>query len=352
MARILLIRLSAFGDVAMTVPVVSSMATEYPQHEICVLTRATWALLFEELPPNVRVIGIDPAGRHKGLSGLNALYAELKRERFDAVADLHGVLRSRLLGLRFRLNGVPVETIRKGRCEKRKLVRRRNKVYVQLKTSFQRYADVLTRLGYPVRLDFSSIYPSGTPELPAEVSSLAGEKKGIKWIGIAPFAKHVGKIYPLPLQEQVVAHFARREDVKVFLFGGGASEREIFSAWVAKYPSVLSMAGLLEMPAELKLMSRLDVMLCMDSANMHLASLVGTPVVSVWGATHPYAGFMGWGQSETGIVQSDLPCRPCSVFGQKPCWRGDYACLNRIAPEEIIEKMESVLNTPGRRETD
>lgn len=75
---------------------------------------------------------------------------------------------------------------------------------------------------------------------------------------------------------------------------------------------------------ELILMSNLDVMVSMDSANMHLASLTGTPVVSVWGATHPYAGFLGCNQKEENAVQVSMPCRPCSIFGNKPCQRGDY----------------------------
>lgn len=95
---------------------------------------------------------------------------------------------------------------------------------------------------------------------------------------------------------------------------------------------------------ELALMNRLDVMVSMDSANMHLASLAGVPVVSVWGATHPYAGFMGWGQSIGNAVQIDLPCRPCSIYGNKPCLRGDYFCMKNISPEQIVERTELVMN--------
>ena len=141
-------------------------------------------------------------------------------------------------------------------------------------------------------------------------------------------------------QDLSVAHFAADPAVKVFLFGGGKKEQEVFDTWIAKYPSIVSMIGKLNMCTELNLMSHLDVMLSMDSANMHLASLVNIPVVSIWGATHPYAGFMGWKQLPINTVQLDLPCRPCSVYGQKPCWRGDYACLREIKPEEIIAKIE------------
>jgi ADP-heptose:LPS heptosyltransferase len=99
------------------------------------------------------------------------------------------------------------------------------------------------------------------------------------------------------------------------------------------------------MSQELILMSHLDVMLSMDSANMHLASLTGIPVVSIWGATHPYAGFMGWNQTKDNAIQADLDCRPCSIFGQKPCKRGDYACMTMIKPETVVEKVNTLLQT-------
>jgi ADP-heptose:LPS heptosyltransferase len=91
-------------------------------------------------------------------------------------------------------------------------------------------------------------------------------------------------------------------------------------------------------------MNQMDLMVSMDSANMHLASLVNTPVISIWGATHPYAGFYGFNQDESNAIQIDLPCRPCSIFGNKPCCRGDYACLRQITPEMIVKKVESILS--------
>ncbi len=81
----------------------------------------------------------------------------------------------------------------------------------------------------------------------------------------------------------------------------------------------------------------------MDSANMHLAALAGTPTVSVWGATHPYCGFRGWRQKEELTVQLPMDCRPCSVFGNKPCLRGDYLCLAAIKPELILNKVKNYL---------
>ena len=343
MARILLIRFSALGDVAMTVPVVYSLATQYPQHEITVLSRPGFKPLFAQLPANVSFIGADLGGEFKGFAGLNKLFKQLSKQKFDYVADLHDVLRSKYLRFRFKLSGVRTAYIDKGRAGKKKLVRAQNKAFVQQESSFGRYADVLRKLGLPVKLDFISIYGTCPGDI-KEIEPIIGSKSASeKWIGIAPFAKHEGKIYPIELQEKVVAHFAGRADVRVFLFGGGAKEKAVFDLWTNSYPSITSLIGKLNMNQELNLISHLDVMLSMDSGNMHLASLVNTPVVSVWGATHPYAGFMGWHQSVNNAVQLDMPCRPCSVFGQKPCLRGDYACLYQISPQQVIEKIEQVL---------
>lgn len=343
MSRILIIRFSALGDVAMTIPVIHSLATQYPQHEITVLSRGILQPLFQRLPDNVHFVSADLTGKHKGMWGLNTLYSELKQQHFDCVADFHNVLRTRYLRLKFQVSGVPVARIDKGRKGKKKLVRRNDKVLENQKSSFRRYADVLEELGFPVLLNFTSIYGEGKGDFSLIEPVTGPKEEGMKWIGIAPFAKHEGKIYPIDLQEQVVAHFAARPDVKVFLFGGGMKEQEIFDSWLLKYPTVSSMIGKLNMNTELNLMSHLDVMLSMDSANMHLASLVNTPVVSVWGATHPYAGFMGWKQLPINAVQLDLPCRPCSVYGQKPCFRKDYACMREIEPKQVIQKVESLL---------
>ena len=190
MARILIIRFSALGDVAMTIPVIHSLAVQYPQHEITVLSRAVWQPLFQGLPTNVGFVGADLTGKHKGLWGLNSLYSELKAMHFDYIADFHHVLRSKYLCLRFRLANKPVASICKGRAGKKKLVRRHDKVMENQKSSFRRYADVLEKLGLPVLLNFSSIYGEGKGNF-AEIEPVTGPKENQKWIGIAPFAKHI-----------------------------------------------------------------------------------------------------------------------------------------------------------------
>ena len=259
------------------------------------------------------------------------------------MADLHDVLRSKYLRMRFRLAGIRTAHIDKGRREKKALTDAVEKKLVPLKSSFERYADVLRRLGLDVTPRFSSLFGDAGGDL-RTVVGVTGEKGTDTWVGIAPFAAHRGKVYPLEQMEKVVAALAAA-GCRVFLFGAGASERALLEQWEQRHEGVRSLAGKLRMDSELVVMSHLDVMVSMDSANMHLASLVGTPVLSVWGATHPYAGFMGWGQTEDRAVQLDLNCRPCSIYGNRPCLRDDYACLTLLRPETLVERIKQLIES-------
>ena len=179
------------------------------------------------------------------------------------------------------------------------------------------------KLGFSFPENFVSIYGKQKAALPEILLSEFSSEEHC--IGVAPFAKYQGKIYPEKKMEQLISMLAKTGEYKIFDFPD-------------KVVSLTDMK--LGFSGELALMSHLKLLVSMDSANMHLASLVGLPVISVWGATHPYAGFLGWRQSLDNVVQLDLPCRPCSIFGNRPCWRNDYACLNEISPEEIADKIK------------
>ena len=346
-STVLVTRFSAIGDVAMTIPVVYSVARSNPGIRFVMVTRPSMASMFLNPPANLTVRGIDLAApAYKGPTGMWRLYRELRREYgFDAVADLHNVLRTMAIDTFAWLNRISVSRINKERSRKRALTRRTNKIMLPLISQRARYREVFYRLGLAVEEHFTSLFGDGKGN-PADFASVTAPKTPTeKWVGIAPFAKHKGKIYPVELMEKVIETLSARENVKIFLFGGGEYEQQVLASWASRYQGVISLAGKrLGFPVELSLLSHLDVMVSMDSANMHLASLVGVPVVSVWGATHPYCGFKGWKQQDADTVQLTMTCRPCSVFGDKPCYRGDYHCLNGISPAAILDKISSRLN--------
>jgi ADP-heptose:LPS heptosyltransferase len=248
--------------------------------------------------------------------------------------------------MRFNMGRYRVEHIDKHRSDRKKLTAHYNKVRAQLPSSFQNYADVFARLGYPVEIRFRSLFPEEGGNLNMLPAIIGPKSSFQKWIGIAPFAAHKGKIYPPQLMEQVIAQLIQKQpNARIFLFGQGELEEEYFKQWCDQYQQCLYVGKHCEtLYQELIIMSHLDVMLSMDSANMHLASLTAIPVVSIWGATHPMAGFLGYHQSQENAIQVDLDCRPCSIYGKRPCRRGDLACMNMIKPERIIERIEQIIN--------
>ncbi|MDB5125353.1 MAG: hypothetical protein JWP94_3482 [Mucilaginibacter sp.] len=336
--HILVIRFSAMGDVAMTVPVIKALLAQNPEVQVTYVSRPAFAAFFDNIP-RLTYIAANLDKEYNGPGGIIKLFRKLKAERYDALADLHNNLRSKILRRLFRLSGLTYAYIDKGRSEKKLLTRFPGKVLKPLKLTTERYADVFRKLGFSLILEHRLI--KQPVQLTDELITITG-KKTRQWIGIAPFAKHKGKIYPLERMEEVVGMLNNR-NITIFLFGGSLLEEEICRQWEAKYSKATSLVNRLTMQQELMLISQLDVMLSMDSAGMHLASLEGVPVVSVWGATHHYAGFLGYGQSENDIIADDIECRPCSVYGDKPCFRKDYACLYNIAPATIINSLNKFI---------
>jgi ADP-heptose:LPS heptosyltransferase len=345
--RVLVFRFSALGDVAMTVPVLHSFFAQYPEHEVWFVSRGFAADLVKPVA-GVRFFEADLKGRHKGITGMLRLFNDLRRYGpFDSVIDLHRVLRTHVLSLLFRLNGNVVSRIDKGRGEKKKLCRKNKKVFQQLPSTFERYRQTFKKAGFAFELapfpgeevygNNKEVRASILEKLPGLINIL-DEKDIPKQIGVAPFAKHQWKMWPAEKMKQLLK-ILEAEGYTIVLFGGKGDEQHVLSQWSSELSNTISVAGQLTFSEELYLISKLETMLSMDSANMHLASLAGVRVVSIWGATHPYAGFYGYGQSNSDAVQIDLECRPCSVYGNRECHRGDFACMNGISPEMVFKKI-------------
>jgi len=335
--HLLVVRLSAMGDVAIAVPVVKALRSSYPELKITVLTRGYYKPFFRDIE-RIDFFIPDFENRHKGPWGIVRLFFDLRAEGIDCVADLHDVIRSKLLRRLFRLFGVRVSKIDKGRGETKALTRKFQKEFVPLKPTAERFRDAVAALGFDnLTLEIPSKIKRPVPQ---EIATITSPKQG-KWIGLAPFAKHKGKIYPPGQTDKLIGLLTAKYE-KVFLFGGGRYEREFAEVMEIHHPGAVSVIGKVNLAQELDLISNLDCIVTMDSAAMHMASLMATPAVSVWGATHPYAGFYGFGQDPANAVQVELSCRPCSVYGNKPCLFGDYRCMTRITPEIIAEKVREV----------
>lgn len=326
----LIIRFSTLGNVAMTVPVVASLSRRYPDDLFVIAGKKPLGAMFAYMP-NVRYHEVD---NHLDWNGVWALWREL-RDQVDDVIDLQNVLRTHVLGILMRWSGKRVTRVRYDRLHKR-LITWFNLRRATLPSEFDRYHDAFHRAGLETDDEFVAI-PVNKAAAGA-VTKRFGQKEG-RWIGLAPFAKSRSNMLPYRVTKEVIERLTKNRQTRVFLFGAGQVESEMLRQWSSVFLRTECVAGLLPLEQELELMRRLDVMICMDSANQHLSSLVGLRAISVWCATHPMIGFMGWKQRVEDIIQrEDLRCRPCTCHGTNHCRYGNYACRH-IEAEKIVSQI-------------
>ncbi len=323
------------GDVAMLVPVLSALRLRYPDLKISVLTKGFFAPFFRNIE-NINIINADLKGRHKGVLGLLKLSKELKKLNIDAVADCHNVLRSKIL--KVFLSGYPCVQINKGRAEKKALTS--GEKFQQLKTTHQRYADVFGQLDFPVDLT-NPVFPKAADLNPSTKSLINSEKKD--WIAIAPFAAFESKSYPLDQMKEVISKLSK--EYAVLLFGGGEIEIALLNSIEQKTENVTNLAGKLSLSQEMDVISNCKLMISMDSGNAHIAAMLGVKVLTLWGVTHPFAGFFPFNQDIGNALLADrtlYPKIPTSVYGNKfP--KGYEHAIASISTSTIIEKVNSLL---------
>lgn len=347
---ILVTRFSALGDIAMTIPLLYSLANTYKNHNIIFVSENKAGDMLMNCPENIVFIGVTlRASKQKTKTNtlkdyidIFKLGCKLKKEyNITVLADLHNETKSHILIAPFIFSKTKIGMLNKEKALSKALTNPDNKNKQANKSIFKKYYEVFEKSGLPFEIRFTSLFGTKKGDI-EEFSGILPNKGEDKWIGIAPFARHKGKIYPTEKMRAVIELLSKRQNIKIFCFGYGTSEKNIIDEWCNSFNNVFSFVGKSNFTGELRFMSHLDIMISMDSANMHLSSLVNVPVVSIWGATSPLTGFLGWKQKETDCIQLPLDCRPCSIYGNKPCRYGDYRCLN-IPPERIVQHITDCL---------
>lgn len=335
--RVLITCFSSISNVAAIVPQLYGLANDYPEHQFIVLSRNFLSPLFDKLN-NVTFVGADIRGEHKTPIGVFLLYKQLQALQPDVVLDMQCSWRTKLIARLFALSKTKTLSIGFASVEQKRLIAKGAKKYHQIPTIFDRQERLYAKIGLKTNNSFSKLYQPDIAEK-TKIENLYGKKNG-RWIGIAPFSMARGKTLPFRKMKNIIAHFDKQPNTKIFLFGAGEMENELLSDWQSLYENVYAVHTNLKLDDELVLMDNLDLMVCMDSANMHLASLMALPVVSVWGATHYYSGFLGWKQSPDNCVGVDFSCRPCTAHSDRKCKYGDYRCLESLHSSKIIEVIE------------
>jgi len=353
MKKILVFRLSAMGDVALTVPVIRKVIEMNPELHITLVTRPFFAPFFFGIP-RVKLYFPRLEGKHKGLKGLYLLYRDLKKMGpFEKVVDLHAVIRTQVVSFLFRMSGTPVYTIKKGRADKNRLIH--TKKIKQLTHSTQRYIDTFARAGIASKIGKAPYIDYSTEAFQSARSYLLGKlpEKGTLKVGLSPFANNAPKIWGLENFKELITLVNQNHKVVFFLFGGGEKEIKLLKQLEQHSENVQLVAGKFTLSEEIAMIRMLDLMIAMDSSNMHLAALSGVKTISIWGGTHPAFGFSALGQPEDFHIQPPegiLTCRPCSVFGGKPCIYPTPRCMELIKATDLYDKlvMLGVLNSKSK----
>ncbi len=337
--KTLILRFSSLGDVAMTNPVIRCLEKKYPNNKFIYVTRPKFKPLFEEFK-NVEIFELDLKKRHKGFLGLLRLFIDLIKLRPSRVADLHSVLRTNILSFLFRIFFIKVSVIDKKRKDRKALTRKRNKIFKPLTPVHFLYQEVFNKLGFTIDLTKDHIFP---PSKALDFKTYDVQIDSRKLVGIAPFAKHAGKMYPLDLMQKIVSYI--QEKHIVFLFGFGKFEMDTINRWSKVFKNVNSCDFLNGFENEISLISNLDLMISMDSANGHIASIYNVPVITIWGLTHPYTGFTTFNsdtENQFCVDREKFPLVPNSIYGNKMI-KGYENSMRTISFQDVLARVNNII---------
>ena len=353
-SRILVIRFSSMGDIVLSSPVTRQLGRLFPDAEIDFLTRSEYVSLARALPEVASVQRFDPG------TGLLSLVSRLRERRYDLAIDLHGNLRSRLVVVA----GIAARVLRydKRRFARMAIVRRRRRSR-PVPHTIDRYLEVLDRLetaaspgpgaspvlkGAPGLEGAHDAAEKRLPQLKVDDAAaamveerLAGAGIGpdVRVLGVAPGASHGPKRWPPERFARVADHLAESRDLKVLLLGSEADRPvtgEVARAMECPAVDWTGATDLAMLPAAVR---RCALLVSNDSGPMHVATAVGTPVIGVFGATHPRLGFAPVGPADAAVTL-DLPCSPCSLHGNRACRFRTHACMVELDPRRVIDEAE------------
>ena len=330
--NVLIIRLSALGDVILLRPVVELLIQQNHHVNVWILSNEKYQELYN-FSERVKFIGLDTKGKHKSINSIISLVDKMDQiHNFDRIYDLHDVIRSKIIKGFFKIKKKTIHTLNKGRKQKRKLIDHKIP-FEKLPHTIERYVDCLS-------IDFKELKGK-------EINKVfhSNEKQDDNLIGIAPFAAHESKMWPLKNYATIIRYFSSKSFI---IFAFGEKEVELAKKHFYEFDNCRIIEQDKTITQQIQIINKLQLIISMDSANMHLSSLTKTPVISIWGPTHHYTGFGPLFNSEhiIEVSRDQLPCRPCSVYGKIK--RKDLKCatlsMELIQPETVINKMSDILS--------
>ena len=314
--KILVIRLSAIGDVLLTFPVLQGLNEKFPGAEIHFLTKEEHLTLLQLLPFEVKGVALQ--------SSIPATAKLLKNQRFDQIIDLHNNLRTLLLQwsmFRFQWGRVRKHNATKWRMT---YFKRNN---LRIPSIVERYAEAakvqLTRK--PLVLNLEQAAPFSLPDAYAV------------WVLGAKFKT---KQFPLVKIRETLALC----DVPIVLLGG-KEELTMASSLSQEFQRLINLVGKTDFFQAASVLSQAKLVVTNDTGLMHLASFYNPPMLCLWGNTVPGFGMGPYGCDKVEHFQvTDLSCRPCSKIGYKECPKGHFKCMMQQDSSLLAQKISALFH--------
>jgi heptosyltransferase II len=324
----LVIQTAFLGDVVLTTPLLSVLADRYGP--VDVVTTPAAASLLDLHPAVCEVVRYDKHGVGRGWKPFQRLGRELRAKGYDRVYLPHKSLRSALLalwsGAKERI-GFADSSAAVTYTSRVPRPRDGHEVERLLALAGVKPGDVAP----PVSLGLAPT------DLAAADAWLVSHGIGPDFVAIAPGSVWGTKRWPY------YAELATGLD-RTTVIVGGAEDTELADAIVeAARGRAVSAAGALSLRGSAALIRRAAVLVTNDSAPLHLATAVGTPVVAVFGPTVPAFGF---GPRRTGDIvlgHDELPCRPCSTHGPATCPLGHHRCMRDLSAGEVAAALARII---------
>lgn len=315
---ILVIRLSAIGDIILTTPVVRRLRNRWPDARIDFCTRASYASLLSNNP------------------NLSTLYDpdSLPSTPYDLVVDLQNSRRSRRI-VRRTAHG-QVVGYRKENWKKWLLVHTGLDLYRGVRSVVDRYMDALAAFGVSDDGRGCELFPAEEERRYAD--SLLGGGESVR-LAVCFGAKHFTKRWPPASFAETISRILAAAPVEVFLLGGGedAGHADAIMGRLRadEAARVRNLAGRCSLMQSAALLERMDAVLTNDTGLMHMASAFRKHLFVLFGSSSPLLGFLPYATAYDLFEVEGLACRPCSHIGRDRCPKGHFRCMEELLPSRV-----------------
>jgi len=336
LSKILIVQTAFAGDVVLVTPLACAVKTQYPEAELYFLVKPEAAVLLENNPLIDHIWIYDKRGEEKGFRWFLKSVQRIRKEHIDLALVPHRSIRSALLVSMAHISrrvgfhrsaGFPLFT---------DLVRYRHGQH-----EIERNLELLTPLGWKGKASAPELYPGEKDREAVKQFLEQNNLTGKKMLAVSPGSVWRTKRWLPDRFAEVIRYFHEKKGIPSVLIGG----REDLSLGheISKHVPVANSMGQFSLLASAELIGQCSVILCNDSAPLHLAAAMGTPVVAIFGPTVPEFGFYPWGNGHT-IIQQELVCRPCSDHGGTRCPMRHFACMKNIKTGQVIQAVDRIIH--------